>query len=118
MLLQKLEELVPGRGISGLVALLDDIPARRVDEHGLVREPPVAVARAADPLDRPLAELVGEGEVQIGVDQRRGLARPRRADDDVPSRRGFWSVATRRIVYCILFAIGLPAGSMGRFHDR
>ena len=64
--------------------ILRGVAARRVEQDRLVREPPVAVARAADAAQRLLAELLRQRKVQAGVHQHRGLARARRADDDVP----------------------------------
>src|SRR5256885_15287913 len=51
-----------------------------------VGDPPVAVARAAYAGDGALAELGRQREVQPRVDQGRGLARARRADDQVPGQ--------------------------------
>ena len=48
------------------VAVLRRVAAGGVDQHGLVGEPPVAVARAADALHASLAELLGERKVQPG----------------------------------------------------
>ena len=66
------------------VAVLRGVAAGGVEQHGVVGEPPVAVARAADAADRLLAELLGERKAQARVDQRRRLARARRADEHVP----------------------------------
>ena len=78
--LQQLQESGPGRGIDGLMAILGRVAAGGVDQDRLVGEPPVAVARAADAAHGVLAELVGEGKVEAGVDERRRLARARRPD--------------------------------------
>ena len=66
------------------VRILRRVAAGGVEQDRLVREPPVAVARAADAAQRFLAELLRQREVEAGVDDRRGLARARRPDDDVP----------------------------------
>ena len=63
-LLEELEEALPGGRVDVPVALLGGVPAGRVEEDGLVGEPPVAVARAADAADRLAAETVGEREAQ------------------------------------------------------
>ena len=62
-----------------------------VDEHRILREPPLAVARAAHTLHRTLAVLgafsiITEQKLQAGVHQRRGLARTGRADEHVPGQ--------------------------------
>ena len=72
--LQQVEEAEPGGGVGLAVALLRGVAAGGVEQHGLVGEPPVAVARAADALQRALAARVAERKAQAGVEQRRGLA--------------------------------------------
>ena len=54
-----------------------------VEQDPLVREPPVAVAGAADTAD-PLAALGYVREVEAGFLERRALSRAGRADDHVP----------------------------------
>src|SRR6185369_6648805 len=49
-------------------------------------EPPVALARAADAGERVAPEPFGERKAQARMQQRRGLAAPRRADDQVPGQ--------------------------------
>ena len=73
------------RGIGLAVAVLRRVAAGGVEQHRLVGEPPVAVARAADALHRRLARFA-ERKAQPGVDQRGGLARARRADEHVPGQ--------------------------------
>jgi hypothetical protein len=85
-LLQQAEKLLPGGGVCLLVGLLQRVAAGGVDQHRLVGEPPVAVAGAADALDRRLAHLAGQREGQPGIHQRGGLARPRGADEHVPGQ--------------------------------
>src|SRR5207237_4691371 len=67
-------------------------------------EPPVAVARAANALQRLLARArIAQGEAQPGVEQRRGLARARRADEHVPGElRDSALLAFRRLEAGIL----------------
>ncbi len=85
-LAQQGEEAVPGAGVDRRVRFLRGVAAGGVDQHRLVGEPPVAVARAADAAHAGAAHLLGQREVQAGVDQRRGLARAGRADEDVPGQ--------------------------------
>jgi hypothetical protein len=78
-----LEELLEERHPLVVVVGLGGVAARRVEEDGLVGEPPVAVARAADAADAAAAGIeVGEDEA--GVAERRGLAGAGRADHRVP----------------------------------
>ena len=81
---QQGQEALPGVPVGRGVGILGGVAARRVDQHGFVGKPPVAVAGAADALDLVSAELIGEREAQAGVDQRGGLARAGRANEDVP----------------------------------
>lgn len=83
---QQVQEARPCGTVLCRVAFLRGVAAGGVQQHGLVGEPPVAVARAADATDRRLAELGGQRKVEARVDQRRGLARTRRADDEVPGQ--------------------------------
>ena len=68
------------------IRILRRVAPGRVDQHGVVGEPPVAVARAADAGDRLGLTRTGQRKLQAGIDQRRGLAGARRADDDVPGQ--------------------------------
>ena len=61
-LLEELEEALPRARIDVPVAFLGRVPAGRVDEDGLVGEPPVAVAGAAHASNRLAAQAVGKGE--------------------------------------------------------
>ena len=76
----------PRPGVDLAVRLLRRVAAGGVDEHRLVGEPPVAVARAADAAHAAAAHLLGEREREAGVEQRGRLARARRADEDVPGQ--------------------------------
>ena len=82
--LEELEEALPSRGVDGAVALLGRVSPRRVEEHGLVGEPPIAVAGTAHTADGLAAESVRERKAQPEVDQRGRLAGPGSADEDVP----------------------------------
>ncbi len=83
-LLQQGQKAIPGGGVNLAVGFLRGVAAGGVDQHGLVGEPPIAIARAAHALHRGLAQLLGQREVQARVHQGRGFARARRADEDVP----------------------------------
>ena len=87
LLLQEVEEGEPALAVALGVGILRRVAAGRVDQHGLLGEPPVAIARAADALDDGLRLAAArERELQAGIDQRRGLAGARRPDDDVPGQ--------------------------------
>ena len=81
---QQRQKFEPGRAVGCFVGLLQRVAAGGVDQHRLFGEPPVAVARTADALDRRLAHLAGQREGQSGVHQRRGLAGAGRADEHIP----------------------------------
>ena len=81
---QQIEEGIPAGAIDGGIRILGRIAAGRVDQHGILGEPPVAEPRAADAGDRPLPHLGGQRELQAAVQQRRRLAGAGRPDDDVP----------------------------------
>ena len=85
-LLQQTQETAPFGLVDIGIALLGGIAPSRVEQDRLVGEPPVAVARAADAANATLAELFGKGKLQAGIDQRRGLAGPRRADEQIPGQ--------------------------------
>ena len=85
-LLEQVEEAVPGRGVDVAVALLRRVAAGGVDQHRVVGEPPVAVARAADAAHRAWPSLSASGKCSPELTQRRGLARAGRADEHVPGQ--------------------------------
>ena len=87
VLAQQVEEFLPCRGIGAAVGILRGVAAGGVEEHGLVGEPPVAVAGAADAADRFLAELVRQRKIEARVLQQRALAGARRTDHHVPRQR-------------------------------
>ena len=66
------------------VGVLRRVAAGGVEKHRFVGEPPVAVARAADAAQRAFPDALLERKLQSGIDERRRLARPGRADDHVP----------------------------------
>ncbi len=88
--LEQFEETQPGCGIHHLVAVLRGVAAGRVDQHGLVGEPPVAVAGAAHAANRRAASLatrgIGQREAQPAIDERRRLAGAGRPDEHVPGK--------------------------------
>ena len=57
-----------------------------IDHYGLVGEPPVAITCTTNTLQRRLAKLPGQWEIETRIDQSRSLARARRAHDDVPGQ--------------------------------
>src|SRR5512132_4412034 len=84
VLAQQLEEALPCGAVDRLVRILRGITAGRVDEDGIVREEPSAVAGAADTTHGELALLVGQRELEARIGERGSLSRTGRADDDVP----------------------------------
>ncbi|MNZ86820.1 hypothetical protein D3C78_1056570 [compost metagenome] len=86
VLLQQAEKAVPLGAIDLLVAVLGAVAPGGIDQDRLVGEPPVALAGTADAFDGGLAEGARQGELQIRVEQRGGLARARCADEDVPGQ--------------------------------
>ena len=82
--LQQIEECFPAGAVHRGVRILRGVAAGGVDQHRVVGEPPVAQPRAADARDRVLPHLLGQREMQPGVQQRSRLAGAGRADDDVP----------------------------------
>src|SRR4029079_6670316 len=84
ILLQQRQEFAPADAVRRGVGVLCRVAAGGVEEHRFVAEPPVAVARAADAAQRPLADALLQRKAQAGIEQRRRLAGARRADDHVP----------------------------------
>ena len=70
------------------VGILCRVAPRRVDQHGVLGEPPVAQPRAADARQSPPVPFVCRGKAQAGIQQRRRLAGPWRTDDRVPGLFG------------------------------
>ena len=70
-----------------VVVVLGRVAARRVEEDGLVGEPPVAVARAADAAHAAAAARVEGREGEARLLERGRLSGARRADDHVPGQR-------------------------------
>src|SRR5690606_19204378 len=64
ILLQKTQEAEPRGAVGFRVAVLRRVASGRVDQHGVVGEPPVAVARAADAADRIRTEALAQREAQ------------------------------------------------------
>ena len=81
---QQIEKAAPGRGIGGAVAVLAGEAAGGVEQHGILGEPPVAVAGATNTLDGICAHLLSDREFQPGIAQQRGLASAGRSDQHIP----------------------------------
>src|SRR5439155_1625194 len=79
-LLEELEKALPGGRVDVPVTLLCGVPPGRIEEDGLVGEPPIAVPSAADTTDSFAAKTIREREAQARVDQRSRLAGARSAD--------------------------------------
>jgi len=84
--LQEIQHAEPARAIS--FELIGRVAPRGVEQHGLVGEPPVAVARAAGAVQRALAGRIAERKAQSGVEQRRGFPRSRRTEHHIPGQVG------------------------------
>ena len=84
MPLEQRQEGEPALAVGLRMGILRRVAPGRVDQHRLVGEPPVAIARAADTCHRLRLARPGKRKVQAGIDQCGGLAGARRADDDVP----------------------------------
>src|SRR5262245_38297812 len=74
ILAQQAEKLAPAGRVGGAIRILRGVAPRRIEQDRLIREPPVAVARAADAAQRFLTELLREREIQARIDDRGGLA--------------------------------------------
>ena len=83
---QHVEEGEPAPPVDLGVRILRGVAPGRVDQHGLVGEPPVAISRAADALDRLGRGVAGERKLEARIDQRRRLAGAGRADDEIPGQ--------------------------------
>ncbi len=81
---QEIEKGEPASAVGLGVGILRRVAPGGVDQQSLVGEPPVAIARAADARHRLRAAADGERKAQARIDERRGLARARRADDEIP----------------------------------
>ena len=75
ILLEQREKLLPLGWIVLFVAALSDVATRRINQHGAIGEPPIAMASAAgDALSGRFSKLTGHWEVQTGVQQGRRFA--------------------------------------------
>ena len=83
---QQIEEAEPGLAVAVRVRVLGRVAACGIEQHGLVAEPPVAVARAAHARDLVPSQLPGQRKAQAGVDQRGRLAGSRRTDEHIPGQ--------------------------------
>ena len=84
VLLQEIEEALPGAPIDRRMAVLGGVAAGRVDQHRLAGEEPVAVARAADAAHLGAFAALARRKMQAGAGQRGGLAGAGRPDHHVP----------------------------------
>ncbi len=84
--LQQVQKREPAFLVAFGVGILGCVTSGRIDQNGFFRKPPVAVACTADAGDRRRSSPPRQGKFQAGIDQRRGLAGARRADDDVPGQ--------------------------------
>ena len=62
VLAQEREELRPRRAVGTRLGVLRRVAAGGIEQHGLIGEPPVAVARAADAAQRRLARSLLDWE--------------------------------------------------------
>ena len=85
-LLQEIEEREPAFLVAFGIGILRRIASRRIDQNGLFREPPIAVARAADARHRRRRRASRQRKFQPGIHQRRRLACAGRTDDHVPGQ--------------------------------
>ena len=86
VLLQQVEEREPALLVGLGVEILRRVAAGGVDQHRVLGEPPVAVARAADAGDRRRRCAARQRKLQPGIHQRGGLAGAGRADQQVPGQ--------------------------------
>ena len=77
-------ESLPGGTIDRLVAVLGRVPAGGIDQHRLVGKEPIAVTGTADAPNGVFAERVRQREFKPRVGERRGLARARRSNHQIP----------------------------------
>ncbi len=82
VLFQELEEARPLRRVGSRFLLEREAPGR-VEDDGLVREPPVAIARPAGARER----VSPDGELEPRVLEGRALSRLRLPDEEVPGQR-------------------------------
>ena len=107
ILTQQADKFQPLSGILNLLALLGGVAPRGVQQDSFVREPPVAVARAANAAQSGFTEAIRQRELQAGIDQRRGFTGARCADNDVP----------RQLVEILRTEALRPLGTVSRFAE-
>ena len=66
------------------ITFLRGIAPGGIDQHRIIRKPPIAIARAAHTGGRLRLAILCQWELQTAVHNRRGLARTGRANNDVP----------------------------------
>ena len=86
VLAQQREKLTPGRTVGRRIRILGGIAPGRVEEHRFVGEPPVAIAGAANALQRALAHPLLQWKLQPRIEERRRLARAGGTDEHVPGQ--------------------------------
>ena len=86
VLLQKIEKREPALLIGLDVGILRRIAARGVDQHRILGEPPVTVARPADTGDGGRCRAARQRKFQPGIHQRGGLAGAWRSDQQIPGQ--------------------------------
>jgi hypothetical protein len=94
------QEFTPPGTVGRLVRILCGVAPGRVEQHGFIGEPPITIARAADPAQRLLAEPLFQGKLQARIEQRGRLAGTRRPDDHVPRHFIQVALAARHFFQC------------------
>ena len=62
------------------------VAACRIQQDGFVGKPPITIARTTHASQRRFSVALRQGKLQAGIDQRRGFARSRCADKDIPGQ--------------------------------
>jgi hypothetical protein len=81
---KQIEEGEPAPLVEPRVGILRRIAAGRIDQDGVLGEPPIAIAGSADALELVRNHAFGEGKFEARVDERGRLARAGRADQEIP----------------------------------
>src|SRR6185295_7189214 len=77
--LDQAEETLPRRGVGLAIAFLGGVASRGIEQHRIIGEPPVAIARSAHTRQRRVATHRLQRKMQTCVDQSGGLSRTRRS---------------------------------------
>ena len=83
---QQANKALPGLGVGHTMAVLGGIAAGGINQHGLIRKPPVAVPGSTDTFHTATTEFVFQRKIQSGIHQRSGFARTRRPDQNIPGQ--------------------------------